>query len=45
MQRTNETAQRGSRELFSNLLSTIATIALIAVTAIQVPDVLIWLAK
>jgi hypothetical protein len=45
MQRTNETAQRGSRELLSNLISTIATIALIAVTAIQVPDVLIWLAN
>lgn len=45
MQRTNETAQRGSRELLINLLSTIATVALIAVTAIQVPDVLIWIAK
>jgi hypothetical protein len=45
MQRTNETAQRGGRELLNNLLSTIATLALIAVTAIQVPDVLIWLAK
>ncbi|NBB33805.1 hypothetical protein [Pseudomonas sp. BC115LW] len=45
MQRTNETAQRGGRELLKNLLSTIATLALIAVTAIQVPDVLIWLAK
>jgi hypothetical protein len=45
MQRTNETAQRGSRELLSNLLSTIATVVLIAITAIQVPDVLIWLAK
>ncbi|UVM06395.1 hypothetical protein [Pseudomonas laurylsulfatiphila] len=45
MQHTNETAQRGSRELLSNLISTIATVALIAVTAIQVPDVLIWLAK
>jgi hypothetical protein len=45
MQRTDETAQRGSRELLSNLLSTIATVALIAVTAMQVPDVLIWLAK
>jgi hypothetical protein len=45
MQRTNQSAQRNSRELFSNLITTIATIALIAVTAIQVPDVLIWLAK
>ena len=45
MQRTNETAQRGSRELLSNLLSTIATVVLIAITAIRVPDVLIWLAK
>ena len=45
MQRTNETAQRGSRELLSNLISTIATVVLIAVTAMQVPDVLIWLAK
>jgi hypothetical protein len=45
MQRTNETAQRGSTEILSNLLSTIATVALIAVTAMQVPDVLIWLAK
>jgi hypothetical protein len=45
MQRTNETAQRGSREFLSNLISTIITIALIAITAIQVPDVLIWLAR
>jgi len=45
MQRTNETAQRGSREVLSNLLSTIATAVLITITAIQVPDVLIWLAK
>ena len=45
MQRINETVQRGSRELLSNLISTIATVALIAVTAIQVPDVLIWLAR
>jgi hypothetical protein len=45
MQRTNETVQQGGRELLSNLLSTIATVALIAVTAMQVPDVLIWLAK
>lgn len=45
MQRTNETAQQGSRELLSNLLSTIATVALIAVSAMQVPDVLIWLAR
>lgn len=45
MQRNNETAQRGNRELLSNLISTIATVVLIAVTAIQVPDVLIWLAK
>ena len=45
MQHTNETAKQCGRELLSNLLSTIATVALIAVTAIQVPDVLIWLAK
>jgi hypothetical protein len=45
MQRTNESAQHGSRELLSNLISTIATVALIAVTAMQVPDVLIWLAR
>jgi len=45
MQRTNETAQRGGRELLSNLVSAIATVALIAVVAIQVPDVLIWIAK
>ena len=45
MPHTNETAKQGGRELLSNLISTIATIALIAVTAIQVPDVLIWLAK
>jgi len=45
MQHTNETAQRGSRELLGTLISTIATAALIAVAAIQVPDVLIWLAK
>jgi len=45
MQRTNETAQQIGRELLSKLLSTIATVALIAVTAMQVPDVLIWLAK
>lgn len=45
MQRTNETAHQGSREMLSNVLSTIATVALIAVTAIQVPDVLIWLAR
>lgn len=45
MQRTNENTQQGSKELLSNLLSTIATVALIAVTAMQVPDVLIWLAK
>jgi len=45
MPRTNETAERGSRELLSNLISTITTVALIAVTATQVPDVLIWLAK
>jgi hypothetical protein len=45
MQRTNETAQSGSRELLSNLLTTISTIALIAIVAMQVPDVLIWLAK
>lgn len=44
MQRTNETHQ-GSRELLSNLLTTIATVVLIAVTAIQVPDLLIWLAR
>lgn len=45
MQRTNETAQRGGGEFLCNLISTIATIALIAATAIQIPDVLIWLAK
>ncbi|WP_413703448.1 hypothetical protein [Pseudomonas sp. Pseusp16] len=45
MQHTNETAQQGSRELLSNLLSTIATVVLIAVTAMQVPDLLIWLAR
>lgn len=45
MQRTNEKTQQGGRELLSNLLSTIATFALIAVTAMQVPEVLIWLAK
>lgn len=45
MQRTNETAQQLGRELLNKLLSTIATVALIAVTAMQVPDVLIWLAK
>lgn len=45
MQRTNENAQQGSKELLSNLLSTITTAALIAVSAMQVPDVLIWLAK
>ncbi len=45
MQRTNETDHRGVRELMSNLLCTIATVVLIAVTAMQVPDVLIWLAK
>lgn len=45
MQRTNENAHQGSKEVLSNLLSTIATAVLIAVTAMQVPDVLIWLAK
>lgn len=45
MQRTNETPQSGSRELLGNLLSTIVTITLIAFTAIQVPDLLIWLAR
>lgn len=45
MQRTNETAQQASREMLSNLISTIATVVLIAVTSMQVPDVLIWLAK
>ncbi|MGE8152585.1 hypothetical protein ACQKP5_15230 [Pseudomonas vancouverensis] len=45
MQRTNETAHQGSRELLGNLLSTIATVAMIAVVAMQVPDVLIWIAK
>lgn len=45
MQRTNETAQQIGRELLSKLLSTIATVSLIAFTAMQVPDVLIWLAK
>lgn len=45
MQRTNETAHEGSREFLSNLISTIATVALIAVVAMQVPDVLIWIAK
>ncbi|WP_017336899.1 hypothetical protein [Pseudomonas fluorescens] len=45
MQRTNETAQRVGRELLSKLFSTIVTVALIAITAMQVPDVLIWLAK
>ncbi|WP_177434502.1 hypothetical protein [Pseudomonas sp. Sample_24] len=45
MQRINETAQTGGRELLINLLSSIATVALITVTAMQVPDVLIWLAK
>ena len=45
MQRTNEPVHQASRELLGNLLSTIATVALIAVTAMQVPDVLIWLAK
>jgi hypothetical protein len=45
MQSNNETAQRGSSQFLSNLISTIVTIALIAITAIQVPDVLIWLAR
>ncbi|WP_156386244.1 hypothetical protein [Pseudomonas sp. Root562] len=45
MQRTNESAQHGSRELLSNLVSTIATAALIVVMAMQVPDLLIWLAR
>lgn len=45
MQRTNETSHQGNRELMSNLLITIATVVLIAVTAIQVPDLLIWLAR
>ena len=45
MQRTNETAQRAGKELLSNLLSTIATVALIAITAMQVPDLLIWIAR
>lgn len=45
MQRTNETAHQGRREILSNLLSTIVTGALIAVVAMQVPDALIWLAK
>ncbi|WP_162634932.1 hypothetical protein [Pseudomonas putida] len=45
MQHTSETAHQGSRELLSNLLGTIATVALIAIAAIQVPDVLIWLAR
>jgi hypothetical protein len=45
MQRTNETAQQGGGEFLSNVLSMIATVALITITAMQVPDVLIWLAK
>ncbi|MFJ2427616.1 hypothetical protein [Pseudomonas sp. NPDC087804] len=45
MQRTNDTEQRGSRELLIGLFSTIATVALIAVTALQVPDLLIWLTR
>jgi hypothetical protein len=45
MQRTNETAQQGSKEILSNLICTITTIGLIAVTAMQVPDVLIWLTR
>ncbi|RKS17092.1 hypothetical protein BJ917_5247 [Pseudomonas sp. WPR_5_2] len=45
MQRTNETAHQSSRELWVNLLSTIATVALIGVVAMQVPDVLIWITK
>jgi len=45
MQRTNESAQHSGRDLLINLISTIATVALIAVTGMQVPDVLIWLAK
>ena len=45
MRRNNETAQSGSRELLANLLSTIATVALIAITAMQLPDALIWLAR
>lgn len=44
MRRNNETVESGSRELLANVLSTLATIALIAVTAMQLPDVLIWLA-
>jgi hypothetical protein len=45
MQRTNETRQQSDRNLLGNLLSTIATVVLIAVTSMQVPDLLIWLAK
>ena len=45
MQRANETAQSGGREFLCNLLTTIVTVAVIALTAIQVPDLLIWLAK
>jgi hypothetical protein len=45
MQRTNETAQSGTREMLSNLLTTISTVALIAIVAMQVPDLLIWLAR
>ncbi|WP_161599685.1 hypothetical protein [Pseudomonas arsenicoxydans] len=45
MPRTNETAQQAGKEMFSNLLSIIATVVLITITAMQVPDVLIWLAK
>ena len=44
MRRNNETAHSGTRELLVNVLSTLATVALIAVTAMQLPDVLIWLA-
>lgn len=45
MRRSNETAQSGSREFVGNELSTLATVAPIAVTAMQLPDVLVWLAR
>ena len=45
MQRTNEAPNQGSRDLLGNLLSTIITGFLITVAAIQVPDLLIWLAR
>ncbi|WP_162803445.1 hypothetical protein [Pseudomonas kribbensis] len=45
MQRTNETAQPAGKAIINSLLSITATAALITITALQIPDVLIWLAS